>query len=49
MIKEVEKVEPENPEPQRLLGNIYRLEGDFDSSLKSYSKKQLILVKKKKF
>ena len=29
IIKEVEQVEPENPEPQRLLGNIYRVEGRF--------------------
>ena len=47
IIKEVEQVEPENPEPQRLLGNIYRVKGEFDSSLKSY-KKAIDLSKNKK-
>lgn len=47
IIKEVEQMEPENPEPQRLLGNIYRVKGEFDSSLKSY-KKAIDLSKNKK-
>ena len=38
IIKEVEQSEPENPEAQRLLGNIYRVKGEFDSSLESYKK-----------
>ena len=38
MIEEVKKNKPNSPHPQRLLGNIYRLEGDFDSSLDSYSR-----------
>ena len=38
MIGEVKKNKPESPHPERLLGNIYRLEGDFDLSLDSYSR-----------
>ena len=36
LLKEIEKSEPSNFEPKRLLGNIYRVYGDFDASLKSY-------------
>ena len=47
IIKEVEQSEPENPEAQRLLGNIYRVKGEFDSSLESY-KKSIDLSENKK-
>ena len=36
MIKEVEKNKPNSSTPQRLLGNVYRVEGEFDSSLQAY-------------
>ena len=38
LIKEVEKIQPNNSTPPRLLGNIYRVSGDFDLSLESYQK-----------
>ncbi len=47
LIKEVEKIQPNNSTPPRLLGNIYRVSGDFDLSLESY-KKAMELTKDKK-
>ncbi len=47
LIKEVEKSQPNNYTPSRLLGNIYRFTGDFDLSLESYNK-AMNLVKDKK-
>ena len=38
LIKEVENAEPNNFICPRLLGNIYRLQGDFDKSIKEYEK-----------
>ena len=36
LIQEVAKLEPENHTCQRLLGNVYRLKGEFDKSINSY-------------
>ena len=47
MIKQVEKSQPKNFTPQRLLGNIYRLKGDFDLSLESYQKAMTLIENKK--
>ena len=47
MIKEVEKNKPNSSTPQRLLGNIYRVEGEFDLSLEAYSR-AMSLIKDKK-
>ena len=38
LIKEVEKAEPNNFICPRLLGNVYRRQGDFDKSIKAYEK-----------
>tara|TARA_B100000902_G_scaffold390139_1_gene438559 strand:+ start:121 stop:1707 length:1587 start_codon:yes stop_codon:yes gene_type:complete len=38
LIKEVEKAEPNNYICPRLLGNLYRLRGDFDQSINEYEK-----------
>ncbi len=38
LIKEVEQAEPNNFICPRLLGNVYRLQGDFDKSIKEYEK-----------
>lgn len=37
LIKEVENSQPDNYTPSRLLGNIYRLKGDFDLALDAYN------------
>jgi len=47
MIKQVENSQPKNFTPQRLLGNIYRLKGDFDLSLESYQKAMTLIEDKK--
>ena len=38
LIKEVERAEPNNYICPRLLGNVYRLRGDFDESIRAYEK-----------
>lgn len=47
MIGEVQKNKPDSPTPQRLLGNINRLEGNFDLSLEAYSKAMDLVEDKK--
>ena len=37
MITEVQESNPQSSTPQRLLGNLFRLEGNFDKALESYS------------
>ena len=43
LIKEVEKAEPNNFICPRLLGNVYRRQGDFDRSIKAYEKAMQII------
>ena len=43
LIKEIEKAEPNNFICPRLLGNVYRRQGDFDRSIKAYEKAMQII------
>jgi len=48
MIKEIEETEPNNPELKQMQGNIFRVKGDFDSSINAYAK-AIELTDKKSF